>query len=254
MVFSSYESFVQWISQFLLLDEYAFVLSSALMCLGAVLIIVYFMVNTLYVSEFESLKVIEVVLEWLDWVDEIADADFILDGTLFSYWVGFLFLYIFANNLIGMCALSYTLTTNISMTGFLSMVTWLGIFFLGIKNYRGRLFELFYVTGIPSYLIPLLAFVESLSYSFRCISLGLRLFANIASGHMLLEVVYSFVLNMVFSCCAHVCSTVSVFFSATAFVILTSMEVSTAFTQAYIFVVLSFIYLKDSFILYDNGV
>jgi len=110
---------------------------------------------------------------------------------------------------------------------------------------------MFCVSGIPPVLIPFLAFIELLSYFFRFISLSLRLFANIVAGHILLETIYVFLFKSTFSDNNH---SVLLFLLITIpsifFILLILFETVIACLQAYIFIVLCLIYLKDSLYLH----
>jgi ATP synthase subunit 6 len=110
---------------------------------------------------------------------------------------------------------------------------------------------MFCVSGIPTVLIPFLAFIEILSYFFRFISLSLRLFANIVAGHILLETIYVFLFKSTFSDNSHsVLFLFLITIPSIFFILLILFEMVIACLQAYIFIVLCLIYLKDSLYLH----
>lgn len=110
---------------------------------------------------------------------------------------------------------------------------------------------MFCVSGIPTVLIPILAFIEIVSYFFRFISLSLRLFANIVAGHILLETIYVFLFKSTFSNNNHsVLVLLLISIPSVFFILLILFEMIIACLQAYIFIVLCLIYIKDSLYLH----
>ena len=102
------------------------------------------------------------------------------------------FSFIFACNLIGMIPYSFTVTSHIAVTLALSMTTFIGINIVAIKTHGFHFVSFFLPSGAPLQLAPLLVAIEIVSYSFRVISLALRLFANMMSGHCLLKILAGF--------------------------------------------------------------
>src|SRR5450432_1847366 len=99
-----------------------------------------------------------------------------------------LFMFILINNLLGMLPYNFSTTAHFVLTFFLSFNIVIGCTILGLNKYKIKFFSLFVPSGCPLILIPLLVFIELISYISRNISLGLRLSANILSGHMLLHI------------------------------------------------------------------
>jgi ATP synthase subunit 6 len=87
---------------------------------------------------------------------------------------------------------SFTVTSHIVITLAFSMLTFIGINWIGFRIHGFHLFSLFLPSGAPLILAPLLIPIELVSYSFRLISLALRLFANMMSGHCLLKILAGF--------------------------------------------------------------
>ncbi len=155
------------------------------------------------------------------------------------------------NNFLGLIPLSNTINSHLNITGMISFLCWLGIVFIGFKNFGTRFISLFFVTGIPYVLVPFLAAIETLSYFFRFISLSLRLFANIVAGHLLLETVCMLLYNLVLLPNNNkIFSLILFFIPVIFFIILIIFEMIVAFLQAYIFIVLCLIYLRDSLYLH----
>ena len=99
---------------------------------------------------------------------------------------------LFSCNLLGMIPYSFTVTSHIVITLAFSMLTFVGINVIGIRTHGFHLLSLFLPSGAPLALAPLLVAIEVVSYSFRLVSLALRLFANMMSGHCLLKILAGF--------------------------------------------------------------
>jgi F-type H+-transporting ATPase subunit a len=154
-----------------------------------------------------------------------------------------LFIFILINNLIGMVPYSFASTSHFILTFSLSFTVVLGATVLGFKEHGLKFFSLFVPAGCPLGLLPLLVLIEFISYLARNVSLGLRLAANILSGHMLLNILSGFTYNIM--------SSGIVFFFLgllpLAFIIAFSgLELGIAFIQSQVFVVLSCSYIKDA--------
>ena len=153
-----------------------------------------------------------------------------------------LFVFILVNNLIGMVPYSFAATSHFALTFSLSFTVVLGATILGLSKHGLEFFSLFVPAGCPLALLPLLVLIEFISYLARNVSLGLRLAANILSGHMLLNILSGFTYNIM-------TSGIIFFFLGLfplAFIIAFSgLELAIAFIQAQVFVVLSCSYIKD---------
>lgn len=153
-----------------------------------------------------------------------------------------LFVFILFNNLIGMVPYSFASTSHFVLTFSLSFTIVLGATILGLSKHGLKFFSLFVPAGCPLGLLPLLVLIEFISYLARNVSLGLRLAANILSGHMLLNILSGFTYNIM-------TSGLIFFFLGLfplAFIIAFSgLELAIAFIQAQVFVVLSCSYIKD---------
>ena len=154
-----------------------------------------------------------------------------------------LFIFILVNNLIGMIPYSFATTSHFIFTFALSFTIVLGATFLGFQKHGLEFFSLLVPAGCPLALLPLLVLIEFISYLSRNVSLGLRLGANILSGHMLLNILAGFTYNIMTSG--------FVFFFLglipLAFIVAFSgLELGIAFIQAQVFVVLTSSYIKDA--------
>ena len=163
-------------------------------------------------------------------------------GQIYFPFIFALFLFILVNNLIGMVPYSFASTSHFILTFSISFTVVLGATILGLEKHGLKFFSLFVPAGCPLALLPLLVLIEFISYLARNVSLGLRLAANILSGHMLLNILSGFAYNIMTS------SFIFFFLGLIplAFIIAFSgLELGIAFIQAQVFVVLTCSYIKD---------
>ena len=138
---------------------------------------------------------------------------------------------------------SFASTSHFILTFFVSFTIVLGSTILGFIIHKLRFFSLFVPTGCPLGLLPLLVLIEFISYLARNVSLGLRLAANILSGHMLLNILSEFTYNIMDTNLLYFFLGVVPLMFIVAF---SSLELGIAFIQAQVFVVLSSSYIKDA--------
>lgn len=163
-------------------------------------------------------------------------------GQIYFPFMYVLFMFILVNNLIGMVPYSFASTSHFILTFSLSFTIVLGATILGLSKHGFKFFSLFVPAGCPLALLPLLVLIEFISYLARNVSLGLRLAANILSGHMLLNILSGFTYNIMTS--GFIFFFLGLF--PLAFIIAFSgLELGIAFIQAQVFVVLSCSYIKD---------
>lgn len=163
-------------------------------------------------------------------------------GQVYFPFMYVLFIFILVNNLIGMVPYSFAATSHFILAFSLSFTVVLGATILGFARHGLKFFSLFVPAGCPLALLPLLVLIEFISYLARNVSLGLRLAANILSGHMLLNILSGFTYNIMTS--GFVFLFLGLF--PLAFIIAFSgLELGIAFIQAQVFVVLSCSYIKD---------
>ena len=164
-------------------------------------------------------------------------------GQVYFPFIYALFIFILINNLLGMIPYSFASTSHFILTFSLSFTVVLGATILGFQKHGVEFFSLFVPAGCPLGLLPLLVIIETISYLARNVSLGLRLAANILSGHMLLNILSGFTYNIM--------NSGFIFFFLgllpLAFIIAFSgLELGIAFIQSQVFVVLSCSYIKDA--------
>jgi ATP synthase subunit 6 len=138
---------------------------------------------------------------------------------------------------------SFTVTSHCVVTVFLAAFFFIAINIVGARKHGIQMFSLFLPSGAPLLLAPLLVVIEAVSYSFRVVSLALRLFANMMSGHCLLKILAGFAWTMFasggFLSLAHLLPLLVIF-------AIVGLELAIAFLQAYVFTVLLCIYLNDA--------
>lgn len=165
------------------------------------------------------------------------------DGSQYFPALFCIFFFILFSNLLGMIPFAFTITSHIIVTFGLALTFFIGINIIGIKRHGLHMLVLFLPAGSPLALAPLLVIIELVSYSFRVISLALRLFANMMSGHCLLKILAGFAWTM-FSAggiltLAHLVPLIVIF-------AIVGLECGIAFLQAYVFTLLLCIYLNDA--------
>ena len=152
-----------------------------------------------------------------------------------------IFMFVLAMNLIGMIPLpglgAFTVTSHIIVTFALAAFVFIGVTLIGIFKHGFGFLKLFVPSGVPVWLLPLITVIEIISYFTRPISLSVRLFANMMAGHTMLAVFGSFVVGL---------GIIGGWLPFIFMVLLMGLEVLIAFLQAYVFAVLSCIYLNDA--------
>ena len=160
----------------------------------------------------------------------------------FIFLFYFVFLFILISNLMGMTPYSITITSHLIFTLFYSLAFFIGTNLIGVLYHKEKYFQLFLPDGLPLFIIPLLIVIEYISYFSRILSLSIRLFANMMSGHILMKILIGFVWS-IFSA-----GSIWLILSFVPFAIIfcvTGLEFVIAFLQAYVFIVLLSIYLND---------
>lgn len=164
-------------------------------------------------------------------------------GQIYFPFIYALFIYILINNLVGMIPYSFASTSHFILTFSISFTVVLGATILGFQKHGLKFFSLFVPSGCPLGLLPILVLIEFISYLARNVSLGLRLAANILSGHMLLSILAGFTYNIMNSGIIYL----FIGLLPLAFILAFSgLELGIAFIQAQVFVVLTSSYIKDS--------
>ena len=147
------------------------------------------------------------------------------------------FIFVLFANMWGMIPFSFTTTSHIIVTFAMAMMIFLGVTIIGIVKHKVHFLTFFMPPGVPMYMAPLLIPIEIISYLSRPISLSVRLFANMLAGHTLMKVFAGFVISL----------GIAAGWLPLAFVVaLTGLEIVIAFLQAFVFTILTCLYLNDA--------
>ena len=164
-------------------------------------------------------------------------------GMRFFPMVFCLFIFILICNLVGLLPYSFTVTSHIVVTATLAMAVFLTVIVVGIYEHGFGFFKLFVPSGVPIYILPLVVAIEVISFFTRPLSHSVRLFANMLAGHITLNVFGSFVV-MLLGAGAAVKALAVLPFAMT--IGLDALELLVAFLQAYVFAMLTCMYLNDA--------
>lgn len=148
-----------------------------------------------------------------------------------------LFMFILVLNMLGMIPYAFTVTSHIIITFALAIAVFLGVTVIGFAIHGVGFLKFFVPSGVPAALLPLLVVIEVISYLTRPVSLSVRLFANMMAGHTMLKVFASFVVGL---------GIIGGWAPLAFMVAFTGLEVLVAFLQAYVFAILTCIYLNDA--------
>lgn len=163
------------------------------------------------------------------------------EGRKFFPFIFTLFMFILFGNLLGLIPGSFTFTSHIIVTFSMALFVFVMVTLVGIAKHGLHFFSFFVPSGAPVLLYPLMIPIEIISYLSRPISLSVRLFANMMAGHTMLKVFASFVFGL-----GAVTAGVGGILPIAMMVALTGFEILVAFLQAYVFTVLTCLYLNDS--------
>lgn len=158
-------------------------------------------------------------------------------GRKFTPIIFSLFIFILLCNLLGMIPYGFTVTSHIAITFSLAIIVFLFITIVGFVNHGMHFLSLFLPEGVPLWLAPVMIVLELFAYLARPISLSLRLAANMVAGHILLKVMAGFAVSLVIFL---------KFLPIPIIVTLIGFEIFVAILQAYIFTILSCVYLSDA--------
>lgn len=162
------------------------------------------------------------------------------DGKRYFPLILSIFMFVLLGNLLGMAPGGFSFTSQLAVTLFIAFSLFLGITLLGIIRHGFKFFSLFFPSGAPPWTAVVLVPIKCISYFFRPVSLGVRLFTNILVGHILLKVVASFIIVL------GSFYILPGLFPFLGVVLFTALEIMIAVIQAYVFTVLTCVYLRDS--------
>ncbi|HEY7764240.1 MAG TPA: F0F1 ATP synthase subunit A [Aestuariivirgaceae bacterium] len=158
-------------------------------------------------------------------------------GRSYFPFVFTLFAFILAANLLGLIPGAFTVTSHIIVTLALALVVFIGATAIGFIKHGAGYFRLFVPAGVPQVLLPFVVPIEIISYFIRPFSLSIRLFANMMAGHMMLKVIAGFVIML---------GVLAGWLPLMALVAIYALELLVAVLQAYVFALLTCLYLNDA--------
>jgi F-type H+-transporting ATPase subunit a len=164
------------------------------------------------------------------------------EGMRFFPFVFTLFIFIFVCNMLGMIPGGFTVTSHIIVTAALAALVFLTVLVVGFARNGLHFLKLFVPSGVPIFVLPLVTLIEIISFLSRPISHSVRLFANMLAGHITLKVFGGFIV-MLLGAGSFAVLTPLPFLMAVA---ITALEVLVAFLQAYVFTMLTCMYLNDA--------
>jgi F-type H+-transporting ATPase subunit a len=165
------------------------------------------------------------------------------EGMRFFPLVFSLFMFILVANIVGLIPYTFTITSHIIITVSLALLVFLTVVIYGFWKNGLHFFKLFVPSGIPIFILPLVVFIEVFSFFLRPVSHSVRLFANMLAGHIALKVFASFIPLLAGLGIAGYAGAVMPLGMVIA---LTALELLVAFLQAYVFTILTCIYLNDA--------
>jgi F-type H+-transporting ATPase subunit a len=165
------------------------------------------------------------------------------EGMRFFPLVFSLFSFILVLNMFGMIPGLFTVTSHIVVTALLALLVFFTVIGYGLYKNGLKFFKLFIPSGIPIYIMPLIVLIEIMSFLSRPISHSVRLFANMLAGHITLKVFAGFIVML---SGFGVVGWVGALLPLALTVALTALELLVAFLQAYVFAILTCIYLNDA--------
>jgi F-type H+-transporting ATPase subunit a len=165
------------------------------------------------------------------------------EGMKFFPLVFSLFMFILVANIIGLIPYTFTVTSHLIITVLLALTVFLTVVIYGFWKNGLHFFKLFVPNGIPIFILPLVVFIEVFSFFLRPISHSVRLFANMLAGHIALKVFASFITLLAgFG----IAGWLGAALPLGMVIALTALELLVAFLQAYVFTILTCIYLNDA--------
>lgn len=166
------------------------------------------------------------------------------EGMKFFPFVFTLFMFVLVANLWGMFPYFFTVTSHIVITAALALAVILTVIVVGFWRHGFGFFKLFVPSGVPPVILPFIVVIEFLSFLSRPLSLSIRLFANMLAGHIALKVFAGFIILL--GSALGAIGWIGGVLPFAMIVALTALEMLVAFLQAYVFAVLTCIYLNDA--------
>jgi F-type H+-transporting ATPase subunit a len=165
------------------------------------------------------------------------------EGMKFFPLIFSLFMFIMVSNLVGIIPYTFTVSSHLIVTAALALLVFFTVLFYGLYKNGLKFFKLFVPSGVPIYILPLVVFIEVISFFLKPVSHSVRLFANMLAGHIALKVFASFIAMLG---ALGFLGVIGAVLPLGLTIALTALELLVAFLQAYVFAILTCIYLNDA--------
>jgi F-type H+-transporting ATPase subunit a len=180
---------------------------------------------------------------WYEFIHNMVKNVLGKEGKPFFPLVFSLFSFVLVANMLGMFPYFFTVTSHVVVTATLAVFVVGLVVVVGIAKHGLGWFKLFVPHGVPGVILPFISLIEIISFLSRPVSLGLRLFGNMLAGHIVLKVFAGFVVSLASFGFVGVLGSVAPLVMAVA---LTALEFLVAFLQAFVFAILTCVYLNDA--------
>ncbi len=180
---------------------------------------------------------------WYSMIRNMVDNVLGADGKPFFPLVFSLFSFVLMANMLGMFPYFFTVTSHVIVTIAMALFVILLVVAVGLWKHGLGWFKLFVPSGVPIAILPFISLIEIISFLSRPISLGLRLFGNMLAGHIVLKVFAGFVVSLGAAGGLGLLGSIAPLAMAVA---LTALEFLVAFLQAFVFAILTCVYLNDA--------
>ena len=164
------------------------------------------------------------------------------DGVKYFPYIMTVFLFIVVSNFLGLLPTAFTTTSHLAVTAVLALIVFISVTVIGFVKHGVGFLGLFWVSSAPLALRPILALIEVISYFVRPVSHSIRLMGNMMAGHAVIKVFAAFAPLILLSGIGVLVTPLSVLAISTIY----ALEVLVAFIQAYVFTILTCVYLKDA--------
>jgi F-type H+-transporting ATPase subunit a len=178
-----------------------------------------------------------------EFISEMVRSNVGNEGRPYFPFIFTLFIFLLFGNMLGLIPYSYTFTSQIVVTFVLAAFIFVGVTLVALIKHGMHFFSFFVPPGAPKVLIPFLIIIEVISYFVRPVSLSVRLFANMLAGHTMLKVFAGLAVMITGAGGVAVAGSILPFL---ALIGLTGLEVLVAGLQAYVFTILTCMYLNDA--------
>nr|QZH57651.1 ATP synthase F0 subunit 6 [Nemalecium lighti] len=186
-----------------------------------------------------------IMIKLIDHWNSILKENIGKQSSLFTWPVFSLFIFLLLMNLLGFITHVFPITTLINVTFGLALIIWSSIIMYSMVNFKLNFFALLMPSGAPIILSPLLMIIEIISNFSRPIALGMRLAANLTAGHILMSILANFGVKIILASSSLISTLPIIIMIST-----TTLEVAVVFIQAYVFTLLTTIYLKEAIVIH----